>query len=239
MRRFTVWLCVTAFLLIASAQDATEKKFTPRELFYQPAAAVSKKQDTKKGGTAPAQGPALGLKYTIRKRTPEGILEVSEKTVFHTGDAIELRIETNSAGYLYIIHRGSSGAWSPMFPSPAIARGDNHVESRRAYDLPPRMMIFKKPTGIESISIVFSRKAVDDLDSLIYALQKGNPATARKELVADARIDDVTVNGLRKTYSRDLIIEPITAAAETATYVVNPSGSPDSRMLWEIQLTHQ
>src|SRR5262249_54035786 len=62
---------------------------------------------------APANGSALGLRYTILKKTPNGMTEVDKNTVFHAGDKIQLSVQTNSPGYLYVVNRGSSGAWKP------------------------------------------------------------------------------------------------------------------------------
>jgi hypothetical protein len=49
---------------------------------------------------------------------------------------------------------------------------------------------------------------------------------------------------LRTAYSRDLVIEKIDASTdtqkgETAVYVVNPSGSPESRLVADLRLAHR
>jgi hypothetical protein len=65
--------------------------------------------------------------------------------------------------------------------------------------------------------------------------------------VASLNIDDSTVDRLRTTYSRDLIIERVddktpadkSDKQENAVYVVNPSGSSDSRVVADLKLVHQ
>ena len=107
---------------------------------------------------APASGTPLGLKYTILKKSGDEMVEVPPDTVFHAGDRIQLSVQTNGPGYLYVILRGSSGTWAPMFPSPEVADGDNHVDGWNAKVLPPKTrMVFDQQTGAEHLFVVFSR----------------------------------------------------------------------------------
>lgn len=201
---------------------------------------------------APSSGTALGLKYTILKRTGNDMVEVAPDTVFHAGDRIQFSVQVNGPGYLYIINQGSSGTWRPMFPSAEVEDGDNHVDGWRAYTFPPRSrLVFDEQTGIEKVFIILSREPEPDLEKMIYSLQGGSqPAAAParrpapKTLMATNNIDDAMVGRLRTAYARDLVIEkvdPNTAGEkkEYAVYVVNPSGSPDSRVVADLRLVHQ
>ena len=206
---------------------------------------------------APASGPALGLKYTIMKRIGNDMVEVAPGSIFRAGDRIQLNVETNLPGYLYIINQGSSGTWKPMFPSAEVADGNNRVEGMRPYAMPPGThMVFDEQVGTEKIFIVLSREPEQDLEKMIYSLQNtgAKPATAPdapqpapKQIVqyARANIDNATVGRLRNVYSRDLIIERVNpetpggAKKETAVYVVNASGSASSRVVADISLVHQ
>jgi len=183
--------------------------------------------------SAPA-GIPLGLKYAILRGAGAQPAEVPADTVFHAGDRIQLRVETNSPGYLYVISRGSSGTWKPLFPSREVEDGDNRVDGFHSYDLPPKSrLIFDEQTGSEKVFVVFSREPEPNLEKLIYSLKGGAPAVAPvaapkpaapkpgapagnepvpgKTLyaLADTRIDDRTVGMLRTTYSRDLVIETV------------------------------
>jgi len=209
---------------------------------------------------APTEGPALGLRYTILKLVNGQMVEVAPNTVFHAGDRIELDIQTNGPGYLYIVSQGSSGTWKPMFPSMDFAEGSNYVQGFRDYTMPPHSrFVFDEQTGQERLFVVLSRNPEPDLENLIYSLQSPKPkpvaapaapkpAEAPKTLVADLRIDDATVGMLRSAYARDLIIEKVDEnnpadtsgeRKEKATYVVNPTGSTDSRVVADITLVHQ
>lgn len=210
---------------------------------------------------APETGTPLGLKYTILRKSGDEMVEVPPDTVFHTGDRIQLSVQTNGPGYLYVIHRGSSGTWRPMFPSPEVADGNNHVDGWNARVLPPgSRMAFDEQTGSEQIFIVFSRTPEDGLENMIYSLQDARPkpaadrapekAPSKKYLMtASADIPDSVVGHLQQTYTRDLVIEKVDDKTpddksperkkEYAVYVVNPSGSSDSRVVADLKLVHQ
>ena len=205
---------------------------------------------------APSTGTALGLKYTILRRSGSDMVEVPPDTVFHAGDRIQFSVQTNGPGYLYIVSQGSSGTWKPMFPSTEVEDGNNRVDGWHTYTMPPKSrMVFDEQTGVEKIFIVFSREPETDLENMIYSLQGNQPHPAAQDApkpkqmvtVASLNIDDSTVGRLRTTYSRDLIIERVddktpadkSDKQENAVYVVNPSGSSDSRVVADLKLVHQ
>ena len=198
-----------------------------------------------------AAGPALGLRYTIMKVAGSGTMEVAPDTVFHAGDRIQLKVEANNAGYLYIINQGSSGTWKPIFPSPEIDNGNNRVESLHSYTLPSEdhRMVFDETVGSEKLFIILSRQPEPDLEKMIYSLQT-KPAADRsdqqssRQMIMAANIDNETVGRMRSTYARDLVIEKVTPSSpgerkETAVYVVNPTGSSSSRVVADLSLVHQ
>jgi hypothetical protein len=202
----------------------------------------------------PASGaPALGLRYTILK---VGAGEVAPDTIFHAGDRIQLRVEANSPGYLYIVNQGSSGTWKPLFPSPEVENGNNRVESLHAYTLPSEehRMVFDETAGSEKLFVILSSRPEPDFEKLIYSLAKPAggqksedpaPSSSKKMILAsNLHIDDDTVGRMRSAYGRDLIIEKVTPATpgekkETAVYVVNPTGSSSSRVVADLTLVHQ
>jgi hypothetical protein len=208
---------------------------------------------------APSTGTALGLKYIILRRSGNDKVEVPPDTVFHAGDGIQISVQTNGPGYLYIVSQGSSGTWKPMFPSTEVDGGDNRVVGLHPYTMPSDKfrMVFDEQTGVEKIFIVFSREPEADLENMIYSLQGNQPHPAAqpqnppkpKQMVqiAGLKIDDATVGRLRTAYARDLIIERVddktpadkSDKQENAVYAVNPSGSSDSRVVADLKLVHQ
>ena len=207
----------------------------------------------RKTAPAPTEGPALGLRYTLVKKDTE----IATDTVFHTGDQVQLRIEANQAAYLYIISQGPSGTWKVQVPS-ADVPDSNHVESMRPYYFPSKDQAFgfHDPKGAEKLFIVLSREPVPDIQDQIYGLQ-GKPTKAaqpepppqRQSAVIEARLNipDNKISQMRELYSRDLIIEKVNPDTtgdkvekkEFAMYVVNPTGSRNSRLVADIVLEHQ
>src|SRR5262249_21376171 len=61
---------------------------------------------------APVNGTPLGLKYTILKKQGDDMVEVAPDTPFHAGDRVQLSVQTNGPGYLYVILKGTSGTWA-------------------------------------------------------------------------------------------------------------------------------
>ena len=200
----------------------------------------------------------LGLKYSILKKSGDDMVEVPASSVFHAGDRIQISVQTNVSGYLYIINRGSSGIWKPMFPSAEVEDGNNRIEGFRNYVFPPKSRIlFDEQTGNEKLFLVFSREPEPNLEKMIYSLQGNEPLTAPKKeeaaktktllVLANPRIDDAAVGILRTAYARDLLIEKVDEKTvkttgekkENAVYVVNPNGGSDSRVVADVRLEHQ
>lgn len=200
----------------------------------------------------PANGTALGLKYTVLKLAGDTMTPVAPGAVFHAGDKIQFQVETNGPGYLYIVSQGSSGTWKPMFPSPEIAGGSNYVEGFHSYTFPSGYRyVFDQQPGEEKFFIILSRDAKPDFEQLVYSLQGGKtiPSSAPRPAqpsgpVLRASIDDSAVGRLHQTYARDLVIEKVGDDAhadtqEKAVYVVNASGSADSAVVADLHLVHQ
>jgi hypothetical protein len=205
----------------------------------------------------PASGaPPLGLRYTVLKLAADNTpTEVPNDTVFHAGDRIRFSVEVNAPGYLYIVNQGSSGTWKPMFPSAEIEDGNNRIEGWRPYTMPPKSRLaFDSTVGTENLFIVFSLQPEPDLEGMIYSLQGKKKATAApapeapaqssKDLITAVNISNTAVDRMRASYARDLIIEKVDPNTpgdkkETAVYVVNPTGSADSRVVANLHLVHQ
>ena len=205
----------------------------------------------------PANGqPPLGLRYTVLKLAADNTpTEIPNDTVFHAGDHIRFSVEANAPGYLYIISQGSSGNWKPIFPSAEIEDGNNRIEGWRPYTMPPQSRLtFDSTAGTENLFIVFTRQPESDLEGMIYSLQGKKKAAAApvpeapvessKALIVAVNISNAAVDRMRSAYSRDLLIEKVDPNTpgdkkETAVYVVNPTGSADSRVVADLHLVHQ
>jgi hypothetical protein len=208
---------------------------------------------------SPSAEKPLGLRYSLlRDAGGDEYREVSPDTVFRSGDRIRVAAQSNGEGYLYIVMKGTSGSWKVLFPSAEIADGSNRVTSGRQTLIPPPpgRFAFDEQAGEERLFIVLSRSPEPSLEKLIYSLGSasaapaGQPAEAQEApkhlLTAQlAPVDDALVGRLRnQLYARDLVFEKVDDSTpgekkEKAVYVVNPTGSPESRLVADVTLKHQ
>ncbi len=200
-----------------------------------------------------AYSPAkpLGLRYSfLRNAGGDDFREVDSDTVFHSGDRIRVAVESNSEGYLYIVIKGTSGSWKVLFPSTEIDGGSNQVTGGRQYLIPPPpgRFAFDQQAGEERLFIVLSRNPEPSLEQLIYSLGKpaqGKAPPTKTLVAANISVDDALVGRLRShVYARDLVFEKVDDSTpgdkkEKAVYVVNPTGSAESRLVADVTLKHQ
>lgn len=209
--------------------------------------------------TLGAERIPLAIRYSVIKVMPGGEeFEVSPTLVFRTGDRVRLRLEANQPGYLYIVARGSSGIWKPLFPAPEL--GDNLIETRRSYVLPSpgHTWTMDAQPGDETLFVVFSRQPATDLDSMIDGLRERRPATTPQpppRITLAKNIDDKFVEQYQTLYARDLVVEkieapgaaPLLASAppaesrrnENAVYVASQSTALDAQLVASVKLTHR
>ncbi len=196
----------------------------------------------------------LGMRYSVLKKTGSALAEVTPETVFRAGDSIRLSVMSNQRGYLYVISRGSSGIWTPLFPHPESSQKSNEIVAGRQYQVPGgdgEYFTFDTQAGKEQLFILLAQQPVDDLDTLISSIStapSGPPATSPampQVLKADSRLNDSVINRLRgELQARDLVftkVEKAAAAEETAVYVVKPSAGPSgkNRVMVDLALNHQ
>lgn len=219
----------------------------------------------RKVSLTPENLPPLGLRYSLLKRTPQGLAEVSTDTEFHAGDSIRLSVMGNRRGYLYVIARGSSGVWSPLFPHPESAQPGNEIVPGRLYQIPGgegEYFTFDEQPGEERLFLVFSARPVEDLEDLIGTLSGRKPALPDRPArpsspptMTASRYDDAWAERLRsQVQSRDLVFTKVdrdTAAApspvgggpEAAVYVVNAAtagnAAAQGRVIAELTLRHR
>jgi hypothetical protein len=183
----------------------------------------------------------LAMRWSIMQKLPNGSSkEVPTTTAFKEGDKINVRVEVNDFGYLYILARGSSGNWTPLFPSPKIAGGDNRVGPNQPYMIPSGYVFsFDDKPGAERLMVVFSRKPENDFDSLLYKVAPdrdnskptapmvtpatpgaapAKPTQAHPGIImaSNTTIGDPFIDRIRTTYARDLIVEKVEGEAPSA-----------------------
>jgi len=129
--------------------------------------------------TTPMQTVAnvpLGLRYSVMKRLNSGkFAEVDADSTFRSGDRIRLHVDTNTTGYLYVVMQGSSGNWRLLFPSAEVDGGNNRIVKGTSQQIPAGdtgQFVFDDQSGTEKLFLVLSRKPEEDLDKLIYSINR-------------------------------------------------------------------
>jgi hypothetical protein len=189
-----------------------------------------------------AEPSNFGVRYSVLKVSGLDMVEVSPKTRFRQGDRIRLKVQVNDNGYLYLVHQGSSGAWSLMYPAPKTERDANRVAPGKDYLIPDAVLRFDAKPGTEKLFLIVSRDREATLDKLIYARRAGVPQNP-DTLAADLGIDDAVIRRLRDAYSREFVREVMeeqaSSAVENAMYVVNTSNRQESRVVVDLALVHR
>jgi len=177
------------------------------------------------------------LRYSVLKQTPQGDVEVPVDTVFHDGDRIRVRVLANQNSYLYLVARGSSGAWSPLFPHPESTAKSNEIIAGRKYEAPGgdgEYFTFDSKSGEERLIILLTPQPVGDMDDMI--LKMANPAGGQQ---MSAQLDERWTELRGELQARDLVFTRVKASGaekENAEYVAAPSGN---KVLVELPLKHQ
>jgi hypothetical protein len=200
------------------AADAQLSQPAPkaRDLFYAP-------QAPPPGKPAPASAPArpapsrgavatrTGLMYRLQQQTRDGSwADVDPASTFHSGDKVRFGFQSNVAGYLYVLVKGSTGQWRQIFPDARIDNGSNTVRPFEDYLVPAQgSFTFDANPGEEQLFVYLSTTALTELPGY------GAPAPAA------APIEQAAVTRLAGSVrARDLIFEaPATTSRE-------PSGAP-------------
>jgi len=248
-------------VLIANLSAQAQKELRARDLFLSGTQATDSSQPVSARSDKTVKGtPPLGLRYSILKQIGGESVEVDPESVFRSGDRIRLNVQSNDNGYLYIVLRGSSGRWSPLFPSKEILSGENRVKKGREYEIPLGSVwfAFDEQPGTEKLFIVLARQPEPDFEKLVQSLRQEStsqpPQTegAKKGVKDDedavqvvASLDDGTVGKVRgQVRSRDLVFQKVDETTpgtrkEQAVYIVNRTGGADSRVVVDVSLNHQ
>jgi hypothetical protein len=197
----------------------------------------------------------LGLRCSLLLRGADKEYdEVKPGTVFHSGDHIRLSLMANQSGYLYVIQKGSSGNWSPIYP-PRSAGADAAKISPGHLEIVPggtQAFAFDQHPGKEELYVILSRSPIEDIDRVIRNLRGGGapPAPSANDgqvLEAANAIPDSFVQQLT---SRDLTLvdeQTVDSSStsdhdgEKAVYVVAKQGDTpvSGQVVLNLDLRHE
>lgn len=145
---------------------------------------------------APKAAAGIGLGYTIFKevvgRPP---VRVAPGTVFATGDAVRLVVETNRDGYLYIFVAENGANPELLYPDARLASGANFVAAHQPTEVPssrnPAFPWFRfgGEAATEHVYVVFSTKTLPGVpteDDLVQYYESYKRTWRPDEAVWDA-----------------------------------------------------
>jgi len=267
MRTRTV---VSFILLCAAAGGQPQKQPEPegaRELYYRamvqkdpppPARRAAARSGSTPASTTPVSTEAmhLGLRYNLVLVDADSgrAQSAAPDRMFRAGECFAIELESNRAGFLYVLAKQSSGSWHPLVPSTEsdMATESNAIVPGKKVRVPLQHCFeIQNPPGVETLFVVLSREPRDSFE--LYENMKAPGAApapnaprrpAAGVQVADAGVTDEAVARMREQFgARDIAIKRISqplGAAEPpeSVYVVNSSSSPSSNVAAQIEVHH-
>jgi hypothetical protein len=178
-----------------------------------------------------AQGSqkVLGVSYWIELVDGSGGpgTQVTNERIFRSGERIRLHFRGNVDGHIALIHLGSSGTSTVLFPDPEKQLTDSALVANDDRILPSSAHWFRfdDNPGVERILVLFARNR-DEIDRF--------PVKPRMD---EAQTSALLASTQHIQGSKDLIVETETQkVAEIGTYGVNVAGKP---VVLEITLKHR
>jgi len=242
-----------------AAQNAGKKSEPKKTVPVTNASRVKKMEPPAPPETAVTIRPVaqtLGLRYNLLLVDPETAKArpVSSERTFRSGECVALELQSNEAGFLYMLQKGSSGNWSPLMPSPELVGESNRIEARKTVRMPEQHCFrFDETPGTERLFVVLARKAeqMERLNDAIRGKAKTEtPAPQQPNLLMASAALNQQVETLRTSLqSRDLKIQRVAQPVSSnepahSVYVVNVGhgtgpGSTADRVVTEIVLEHR
>jgi hypothetical protein len=152
-------------------------------------------------------GQMAGMQVTIFLKQADGTLvPVDPRREFKKGEMVRISLESNFAGYVYVVNLGSSGKETIIFPD---AKESNRIEPRRRYLLPATYDLeFDAQAGLETLRVYFAARPIAFFTAAIKARQ-GQLSTG----------DSLAAAGLWKAHQ-----QPVGIVVGDSLVGVKPSG---------------
>lgn len=141
---------------LAQTGGNPSQMLTAKDIFFRPT------------GTAPAQNRLLALNYKVLLQQGEDTVLVPPDHVFKRGDRFRLAVQANTSGYLYLLHKGTTGLGRFLFPDPRINGGCNHVDAYHEYVVPSTGWFeFDCNPGTETVHVILASEPLPQLVPLV------------------------------------------------------------------------
>lgn len=184
--------------------------------------------------STPQRERYIGFSYWVELIDGAGQrTRVTTDRLFRRGDRVQLNIESNWSGYLYVINMASTGRLQVLFPHPAVSPGDNFVGARTRYEVPPDAYIQCDDNfGQEGIWVMLSPTPLSGitLSPSPHLQVLSTEDTARLAVLAHLK------------GAKDLLLEVDSASPQPASYVVAPLSMLESTgemISMQVKLKHR
>jgi len=145
--------------------------------------------------TATPSARNLGVRYgLLLKGTGDEYSPVALDTVFHSGDAVRLRLEPNDTGYIYLFQRDATGGWR--------LASTQRVEKGQRCLLPASGALQYDQPGSKELLLVLSRQEDPSLAALDTAALDALASNAQANLLK------ATVSSEESGYAVDTRTQP-------------------------------
>jgi hypothetical protein len=196
----------------------------------------------------------LGMRYNILAvdRQTGSAREVDPNLNFKSGDCLAIRLTPNRSGFLYLFNAGTSGAWTPLLPSPKMTEESNRISARENTKFPKDYCFgVNDPPGTDRLVVVLTERPEDQQnlsDAIRSTLQKDSdrdiathPAPSPVGKLVLAMITAPTDGS--SLSSRDLSIETVALGTSGepphSVYVVKVASQSTDRIVFEIKIRHE
>jgi hypothetical protein len=170
----------------------------------------------------------LSVRYGLLRRHKDGLFSGvdSSSTVFYAGDRVRIRIQPNQNAFLIVLQKGSSGAWSVLYPREGASAAS--LAAFEACDIPgaPGAFAFDDRPGEERLVVIVSREQVSP-QTIVDRLNSQQPLTLKEELQARELSYEKVDQDRRSSFDG------------TTVYVSNAAAENDPPLLIHLKLQHK
>ena len=182
-------------------------------------------------GLTPAAEPgrSIGIRFWVQRVNDRGNIleETAVGHIFRSGERIQLVVESNTEGYLAVVHQGSDGQAGLLFPPHESQLGIDRILPHAKVILPGarHSFTFDQQAGTERLLIVLVRD------------RKELAALPLRREMTPTELATVRQLGARELGAKNLLIEAFADPKDDpATYAVNRAGSA---IVQEVALVHE
>jgi len=144
-----------------------------------------------------ARLPALALAYELVSPTPAGEMIVRNGDTVRSNQKFKIRVQPNSDCFLYVLLYDSAGAAGVLFPHRDI-KMSNLARGGVTCEIPERdnWYWFDEQPGTETFYIVASYTPLDNLQTVLAAMQRAGDERRKQAAAARREIDTVITRGM-------------------------------------------